>query len=156
MSKLGLLVFFREGKTRVNGDVLLLELHHFSGALPPFRAAVRSADLAAAVLGVKSCPVAGGWELAGSVARGDPCAGGVTPGGSVSPGCQPLGLGLPGPGACGVGAVPLARCVGAPARGSVRRSWRGVGHPAGSPLSGRPALTACLRSEQRCCKVSGS
>lgn len=152
MSKLGLLLFFWEGKTRVHGAVLL-ELHHFSGALPPFGAAVCSADLTA-VLGLKSCPVAGGWELAGSVPRGDPCGGIVTPRGSVSPGCQPLGLGLAGPRASRVGAVPLA--VGAPARGSVRRSWRGVAHHAGSPRSGRPALTACLRAEQRCCKVSGS
>lgn len=98
MSKLGLLLCFWEGRTRVHGAVLLLELHHFSGALPPFGAAVRSADLTA-VLGLKSCPVPGGWELAGSVARGDPCAGGVTPRGSVprvpapwSGACRPQGF----------------------------------------------------------------
>lgn len=142
MSKLGLLLCFWEGRTRVHGAVLLLELHHFSGALPPFGAAVRSADLTA-VLGLKSCPVPGGWELAGSVPRGDPCCGIVTPGGSVSPGCRPQGFqGRRRPSCCWCSRT--------------RRSWRGVAHPAGSPLSGRPALSACLRAEQRCCKVSGS
>lgn len=107
MSKLGLLLCFWEGRTRVHGAVLLLELHHFSGALPPFGAAVRSADLTA-VLGLKSCPVPGGWELAGSVPRGGP----------VCWHCHRWRVAVPrvqAPGLSRAGAVPLA--VGAPARG---------------------------------------
>lgn len=62
---------------RVNGNPLLLELHHLSSALPPFLAAAHTA----ASHGVRpSC---------GAV------AGGVTFGGPVSPGCLLLGASGP-------------------------------------------------------------
>lgn len=44
MSRLGLLGFIsRKKKMRVNGNPLLLELHHFVRALPPFLAAAHTA-----------------------------------------------------------------------------------------------------------------
>lgn len=129
MSKLGLLLCFWEGRTRVHGAVLLLELHHFSGALPPFGAAACSADLTA-VLGLKSCPVPGGWELAGSVPRGGP----------VLWHCHPWRVGVPRVQAPGLpGSAPSLLLLVLPHAAELERGRSSCWQP---PL--RPTCIKCL------------